>query len=90
MVKREWSNDEKQDIVKSFQEGKKFSEIQKKYNAHYFTIKKVLDEFNIDTNKKRRWTDKQKQEILRMYTCTETTTQLTKKDPYTTNPKKAS
>lgn len=68
MVKRVWSNEEKQDIVKSFQEGKKFSEIQKKYNAHYFTIKKVLDEFNIDTNSKRRWTSKQKQDILRMYT----------------------
>nr|ABL87134.1 intron-encoded putative endonuclease [Staphylococcus phage 812]ABL87137.1 intron-encoded putative endonuclease [Staphylococcus phage 812] len=68
MVKRVWTNEDKQDIVKSFQEGKTFKELQDKYNAHYFTIKKVLDEFNIDTNSKRRWTSKQKQDILRMYT----------------------
>ena len=68
MVKRVWTKEEKNDIVKSFQEGKTFKELQVKYNAHYFTIKKVLDEFGIDTHRRRRWTDKQKQDILEMYT----------------------
>lgn len=84
MVKRVWTNEEKQDIVKSFQEGKTFKELQDKYNAHYFTIKKVLEEFNIDTNKKRRWTNKQKQDILRMYTK-ESMTIAEIKEVYTTH-----
>lgn len=67
MVKRVWTNEEKEDIVKSFQEGKTFKDLQDKYNAHYFTIKKVLDEFGVNTNSKRRWTDKQKKDILDMY-----------------------
>lgn len=67
MVKRVWTNEEKQDIVKSFQEGKTFKELQDKYNAHYFTIKKVLEDYNVNTNNKRRWTEKQKKDIVRMY-----------------------
>lgn len=84
MVKRVWTNEEKQDIVKSFQEGTTFKELQSRYNAHYLTIKKVLDEFNVNTYSKRRWTEKQKQDILEMYTKKSMTVTQIKK-VYTTH-----
>ena len=89
MVKRVWTNEEKQDIVKSFQEGKTFKELQDKYNAHYFTIKKVLEESNVNTNNKRRWTEQQKKDIVRMYIEESKTIDYIKKK-YTTHAREIS
>ena len=89
MVKRVWTNEEKQDIVKSFQEGKTFKELQDKYNAHYFTIKKVLEEYNVNTNSKRRWTEQQKKDIVRMYIEESRTIDYIKKK-YTTHDREIS
>ena len=79
MVKRVWTNEEKNDIIKLFKEGYTFKELQDKYKAHYNTIKKLLEDNNINTNNKRRWTEEQKQDIVTKYTKESwTTTELIK------------
>ena len=68
MVKRVWTEEQKEDIINSFMEGATLKDLQKRYKAHAYTILKVLRDNNIDTHKKRRWTEKQKEDIIRKFT----------------------
>lgn len=68
MVKRVWTKEEINDIVKMFENGNSFDTISEKYKAHFFTIKKLLISQGIDTSKKRRWKQEQIDTIVENYT----------------------
>lgn len=68
MVKRVWTNEEKQGIIEMFNNGTSFKELSKEYNAHYNTLKKVLEDAGINTSKKRRWKQHEIDDIVYKFT----------------------
>lgn len=79
MVKRVWTEEQKNDIITLFKNGMTFKQLQDKYNAHYSSIKTVLVEAGVDTNKRRRWTEEQIQDIIHKFTKESWTIQQLKK-----------
>lgn len=67
MAKRIWTEEEIEDIVSSYRDGITFKELQKRYNAHYYTLKKVLEEYEVDTSGKRVWENKDIENIIELY-----------------------
>ena len=80
MVKREWTKEQKEDIVNSFNDGVKFKELQDRYKTHYNSIKKILDEYGVNTNSRRRWTESKKEAIIYKFTQENKTIEDLKKE----------
>lgn len=64
---RKWTEEEIEDIVLSYQDGATFKELQEKHNAHYYTLKKVLDKYDVDTSGRRVWDRKDIEDIVNLY-----------------------
>lgn len=64
---RKWTEEEIEDIVTSYSEGTTFKELQEKHNAHYYTLKKVLDEHEVDTSGRRVWDKEDIEDIVNLY-----------------------
>lgn len=68
MAKRKWTEEEIKGIITSYNQGVTFKELQEEFNAHYYTLKQVLDKYNVDTSGKRVWGNKDIKDIVRLYT----------------------